>query len=111
MTALYFAISSATTSVLHLAVCSYGGPTLNARAPESRVPIGLQYSDLVDWLKTQEDQLPIVAGAESRILLAGPSKDGNGLNPKGQVNKTPPPCLDSPHPRILGLQARDGTGR
>ena len=89
MTALYFAISSITISVLIWLLARYGGPTLNARAPESRVPIGLQYSDLVDWLKTQEDQLPIVAGAESRILLAGPSKDGNGLNPKGQDNKTP----------------------
>ena len=89
MTALYFAIGSITISVLIWLLARYGGPTLNARAPESRVPIGLQYSDLVDWLKTQEDQLPIVAGAESRILLAGPSKDGNGLNPKGQDNKTP----------------------
>ena len=89
MTALYFAIGSITISVLIWLLARYGGPTLNARAPESRVPIELQYSDLVDWLKTQEDQLPIVAGAESRILLAGPSKDGNGLNPKGQDNKTP----------------------
>ena len=89
MTALYFAIGSITISVLIWLLARYGGPTLNARAPESRVPIGLQYSDLVDWLKTQEDQLPIVAGAESRILLACPSKDGNGLNPKGQDNKTP----------------------
>ena len=89
MTALYFAIGSITISVLIWLLARYGSPTLNARAPESRVPIGLQYSDLVDWLKTQEDQLPIVAGAESRILLAGPSKDGNGLNPKGQDNKTP----------------------
>ena len=89
MTALYFAIGSITISVLIWLLARYGGPTLNARAPESRVPIGLQYSDLVDWLKTQEDQLPIVAGAEYRILLADPSKDGNGLNPKGQDNKTP----------------------
>ena len=89
MTELYFAIGSITISVLIWLLARYGGPTLNARAPESRVPIGLQYSDLVDWLKTQEDQLPIVAGADSRILLAGPSKDGDGLNPKGQDNKTP----------------------
>lgn len=83
MTALYFAIGSITTWVFIWLFARYGGPTLNARAPESRVPIGLQYSELVDWLTTQEAQLPIVAGAESRILLADPT-----LNEKGQNKKT-----------------------
>ena len=89
MTELTFAIGLALLGVITWLFARHASPTLNARAPQSRVPTGLNQSELIDWLKTEEAALPIVAGAESRILLASPSKDGNGLNPKGQDNKTP----------------------
>ena len=89
MTELTFATGLVLIGVIIWLFARHAGPTLNARAPESRVPTGLNHSELIDWLKIQEAALPIVAGAEARILLAIPSQDGNGLEPKGQDKKTP----------------------
>ena len=89
MTELTFATCLVLIGAIIWLFARHAGPTLNARAPESRVPAGLNHPELIDWLKTQEAALPIVAGAEARILLASPSKDGNRLNPKEQHDKTP----------------------
>ena len=89
MTELTFAAGLVLLGVIIWLFARHAGPTLNARAPESCVPTGLNHSELINWLENQEAALPIVAGAESRILLASPSKDGNGLGPKGQDKKTP----------------------
>ena len=87
MTELTFATGLVLLGVIIWLFARHAGPTLNARAPESRVPTGLNHSELIDWLETEEAALPIVAGAESRILLASPSKDGSGLNPKDRTTK------------------------
>ena len=37
----------------------HAGPILNAQAPESRVPAGLNHSELIDWLKLlMADDIP-----------------------------------------------------
>ena len=89
MTELTFAIGLLLLGIIIWLFARHAGPTLNAGAPQSRVPAGLSHAELIDWLKAQEAALPIVPGAESRILLAGPLEDGNGLDAKEQNNKTP----------------------
>ena len=87
MTELTFAIGLVLLGVIIWLFARHAGPT-SMPAPLSRAfRTGLNHSELIDWLETEEAALPIVAGAESRILLASPSKDGNGFNPKGQDKK------------------------
>ena len=89
MTELTFAIGLVLLGIIIWLFARHAGPTLNAGAPQSRVPAGLNHAELIGWLETEEASLPIVPGAESRILLASPSRDGNGLDTKEQNNKTP----------------------
>ncbi|NDG92194.1 MAG: hypothetical protein EBY55_03535 [Gammaproteobacteria bacterium] len=80
MTELTFAIGLLLLGIIIWLFARHAGPTLNAGAPQSRVPAGLNHAELIDWLKTQEAALPS-------------------------------PSLDSPYPRVLGLQTRDGARR
>ena len=89
MTELTFAIGLLLLGIIIWLFARHAGPTLNAGAPQSRVPAGLNHAELIGWLETEEASLPIVPGAESRILLASLSRDGNGLDTKEQNNKTP----------------------
>jgi len=58
MTELTFDIGLLLLGIIIWLFARHAGPTLNAGAPQSRVPAGLNHAELIDWLKTQEAALP-----------------------------------------------------